>query len=414
LLFLVAATLIVCYNTFYYYYQGFAAGIFVFLLMFGGGLFVALGTPVIVHVHLWIRRRFEESTDIARDPSMLSQLLVSTLLNIVVMCVVVGLVPPSIWSAPFDELVKAIFSVETGWRWYLVWSLLVPGAAGPLTLYWIRSSRRIGRNPSAGARWLAVLQVLCYVSWFLLLLWWLLPDVAVRLGVWGIRENFWPFFFVTVIPSTLLSLVLIRELPKNLGPASRKSPAACPLDAQNSKTMRISRYNAFPSSLKQVHPRGCIPTNIAAVLRSYGIEASEQAISEAYLSTISFRNFETLGVLVQLSGILDPVGLCASKELLSRIRLQVKGDKGEFAQFGDWWNQVTSWINASGWPVMFAFKINGDSHIRTAVGCSRDLLETYDPSPFEPAGIRTIPKSQLMEWWDSRRLNKDIMAIELS
>jgi hypothetical protein len=216
LLFVAIATLIVCVYVLLLYSPSdpLAAVLtvfFFFALMLGGGFLVAVGTPMLVRGHLWLKRRFEESTDITRDPPMLSQLLVSALLNVILMCVMVGLVPFSFLSASWGELVKALTQPETALAWYLIWSLTFPGSAGPLVLYWIRTSRRRGGNPSTGARWLAVLQALCYLSWFLLLLWWILPQVTTRLGVWGIRENFWPFFFLAAVPSTLISLVAIHQ-----------------------------------------------------------------------------------------------------------------------------------------------------------------------------------------------------------
>jgi hypothetical protein len=215
LLFVAIATLIVCvYVLLYLPSDLLGAGVNVlvfFMLMLVGGLLVAVGTPMLVRGHLWLRRRFEESTDIARDPPMLSQLLVSALLNVILMCVMVGLVPLSLLSASWSELAKALTQPETVSPWYLIWSLLFPGSAGPLVLYWIRTSRRRGGNPSTGARWLTVLQALCYLSWLLLLLWWRLPQVTARLGVWGIRENFWPFLFLTALPSTLISLFVIHQ-----------------------------------------------------------------------------------------------------------------------------------------------------------------------------------------------------------
>jgi hypothetical protein len=217
-LFLAIASVIVCLNVLLLYrpsdpFAAVGAVIFFFMLMFGGGVFIAWGTPIVVRGHLWLRRRFEESAEITRDSPMLSQFLVSVLLNIIVMCVIVGLVPPSIVSPTMYELAKIVSQPQTAWRWYFIWWLIFPGTAGPLILHWIRTSRRKARNSSVGARWLAVLQALCYVSWFLLFLWWVLPsDVTVQLGVWGIRENFWPFFFTAALPSTLISLVVIHEI----------------------------------------------------------------------------------------------------------------------------------------------------------------------------------------------------------
>ena len=52
------------------------------------------------------------------------------------------------------------------------------------------------------------------------------------------------------------------------------------------------------------------------------------------------------------------------------------------ASFEEWWTHVTDWLRNHHF-VLFAFGVNGDSHIRTAVslGSSSNAIETYDPDP---------------------------------
>ncbi len=57
---------------------------------------------------------------------------------------------------------------------------------------------------------------------------------------------------------------------------------------------RVSRFSAYQSELKKLkqtdNELGCIPTNIAAALRAYGVpHASEKLIQLAYQYAISFE-----------------------------------------------------------------------------------------------------------------------------
>lgn len=62
--------------------------------------------------------------------------------------------------------------------------------------------------------------------------------------------------------------------------------------------------------------------------------------------------------------------------------------------------------------VLFAFKTNGDSHIRTVLRFepNSDSLVTYDPSPLEAAASIPMTRDALALMWP-KKLNADLLSI---
>jgi hypothetical protein len=151
-----------------------------------------------------------------------------------------------------------------------------------------------------------------------------------------------------------------------------------------------------------VNPKlGCIPANISAAVEALGIPGlKEKELLDAYLYTISFENIVHSRVLSQFkfNGLPFP-------DLLS---LEVCNS----SSFDSWWSYVTNGLRNGGF-VLFAFKTNGDSHIRTAVrfDASSDMLETYDPNPDLPDKGIPMAKKELSAWWSSGKLNPDLLSI---
>jgi len=159
----------------------------------------------------------------------------------------------------------------------------------------------------------------------------------------------------------------------------------------------------FPFDIKQSHPYGCIPTNISATLHALGIPGiTENHMFQAYFSTICFENIIRLKVLEAL-----PFSLNGQK--LSDL-VDLKEYKA--TSFEDWWNHVTAGLQNHRF-VLFAFKINGDSHIRTAVslGSSCNAIETYDPDPKQPSTAIPMTKQYLADAWSQKKLNCDLLSI---
>jgi hypothetical protein len=186
------------------------------VVLVGGGILVAAVIPILVMGHMWLKRRFEESVDSIGKPRALSQLLTSCLLNIVALLIVMGLVPPSaLASALHLETWMEVFQQPAvAWtvtRFVSVFFLILPGAIGPLILHWIRMCRQRG-NMRSGARSLVALQLVCYLSWVILCLWWAFPnEITVGLHTRFVPEQFLLYFLSPVLPSTLLCIVVIRE-----------------------------------------------------------------------------------------------------------------------------------------------------------------------------------------------------------
>jgi hypothetical protein len=163
----------------------------------------------------------------------------------------------------------------------------------------------------------------------------------------------------------------------------------------------LTSNTEFPFNVKQSDPKGCIPTNISATLHALGLSGvTEGHLSQAYFSTICFANIVKLEVLSKL--IYDG-------HLLSDF---LNLEFYDAPQFENWWAHVTDWLQNHRF-VLFAFKINSDSHIRTVVHFIRssDTLETYDPDPQQPARGIPITKPELAAWWSEGKLNHDLLSI---
>jgi len=128
---------------------------------------------------------------------------------------------------------------------------------------------------------------------------------------------------------------------------------------------RIRKYDHFPKELKQSNQDGCIPTNIAAVLQSYGKDwITEQEVTRACLSVIpdkrnwSFESLRRLNVLSRLK----PEG--KEQGLDDSFVLHTRG----FETFDEWWKQITHWIDPpNGWPVLISYtRDDGSVHACTA------------------------------------------------
>jgi hypothetical protein len=146
---------------------------------------------------------------------------------------------------------------------------------------------------------------------------------------------------------------------------------------------------------------GCIPTNISATLEALGIRGvTEQQLLKAYLSTICFSNIERLGVLSKFT--ID------GRPLSNLLNLEVH----DSSSFEDWSTRVSDWLRSHRF-VLFAFKINGNSHIRTAVKFDpvSNTLETYDPNPHRPANAIPMTREELAAMWSSGKLNHDLLSI---
>lgn len=189
-----------------------------FMILFSGGVMVALVIAASAIGHIWFKCRFEESLDIKGEPRLLSQLLVSSLLNIVVLLVLVGLVPASTVALALHMETWADLFQQAKLAWTLtkfigLFFILFSGAIGPSLLHWVRTCRKRGGNPRTGVSSIAVLQVVCYVSWVILLLWLAFPaEVAAGLHVQVSPQLFFLLFLDPVLPSTLLCIVAIRFL----------------------------------------------------------------------------------------------------------------------------------------------------------------------------------------------------------
>lgn len=187
------------------------------MILFSGGFTLALVVAASARLHLWIKHRFEESVD-SKEPRLFSQLFVSALLNIVVILILTGLVPASSLASVFHletwaDLFQQANLGAALTRVIFLFTLLSPGAVGPLILYWVRMYRRRGGNPCAGASSVAVLQFVCYAALGILLLWLTFPaQVAAALHVQASPQYFFLYFLDPVLPSTLLCIVAIRYL----------------------------------------------------------------------------------------------------------------------------------------------------------------------------------------------------------
>ena len=159
---------------------------------------------------------------------------------------------------------------------------------------------------------------------------------------------------------------------------------------------------SFPFNIKQKDLKlGCIPANISATLEAFGIRGvTEQRLLEAYLSTICFSNIERLGVLSKFT--------TDGRPLSDFLNLEVH----DSSSFEDWWTHVSDWLRSHQF-VLFAFKINGASHIRTAVTFDpvSNTLETYDPNPQLPPNAIPMTREKLAAMWSSGKLNHDLLSI---
>jgi hypothetical protein len=182
---------------------------------------------------------------------------------------------------------------------------------------------------------------------------------------------------------------------------------------------RIARFEQFPK-LKQSHPIGCIPTNIAAILQWWmeGYEMpkdwiTEQEVTKAYESTTSlprsFENFEKVNVLSQLT--FKPEGNEKERSLSDFLVLKSCG----FQTFDEWWKHIADYIDTKRWPITISYtREGGQPHACTVVGVDGHKLEIYDPS----TGTSTVPteRSDLERIWPHERprphLNHDIMEIQ--
>jgi hypothetical protein len=162
----------------------------------------------------------------------------------------------------------------------------------------------------------------------------------------------------------------------------------------------------FPFNVKQRDQRlGCIPASISAALQALGFPGvTEERLLRAYLATICFSNIERLEVFSKIA-IFEGGG---NRRLSDFINLEFC----DSISFEDWWTHVSNWVGDHRF-VLFAFKIDGDSHIRTVVEFDpvSSALETYDPNPSLPANAILMTREELSGWWSSGRLNHDLLSI---
>ena len=157
----------------------------------------------------------------------------------------------------------------------------------------------------------------------------------------------------------------------------------------------------FPFHIKQSDQQGCIPTNISATLQALEIPGiTECHLFRAYFSTICFSNIIHLKVL-------DAIPFNGQK-LSDLLDLDVYIARS----FEDWWSYVTYCLQSHRF-VLFAFKVPGGSHIRTAVHLvsSSNTIETYDPNPNLQSTAISMSKEELATWWSSGKLNHDLLWI---
>jgi hypothetical protein len=157
----------------------------------------------------------------------------------------------------------------------------------------------------------------------------------------------------------------------------------------------------FPFYVKQSDSQGCIPTNISATLQALGVHGiTESHVFRAYLSTMCFSNIVNLGVLSSFRTNAGTLSDLLSLEFYDAL------------SFEDWWSHVTDWLRNHRF-VLFAFRINGGSHIRTAVNLvsSSDTIEAYDPDPGQPSTAIPMTKQELAAWWSQGKLNHDLLSI---
>ena len=158
----------------------------------------------------------------------------------------------------------------------------------------------------------------------------------------------------------------------------------------------------FPFNLKQEDRRlGCIPANIAATLEALGFRVTEPELLRVYRETISFANIIRLEILSKFT--------VDDRPLSDFLNLEFH----DSPSFENWWTHVTDWLRGHRF-VLFAFKINGDSHIRTAVKFNPDsnALETYDPNPQLPTSAILLIREELAAMWSSGKLNHDLLSIQ--
>jgi len=158
----------------------------------------------------------------------------------------------------------------------------------------------------------------------------------------------------------------------------------------------------FPFYIKQADVQGCIPTNISAVLQALGFPGiTEFHIFKLYFATICFSNIINLKVL-------SKIRISTGGSLADVLNLEFY----DAPSFDEWWSHVKDWLQNNRF-VLFAFHINGDSHIRTALNfvASSNTIETYDPDPSQPPSAIPMTNQELATWWTQEKLNHDLLAI---
>jgi len=188
----------------------------VYLVFITGGLIATIFVPISLRFHYWLRRRFTDSIrPEEKGEIILSRIFVSTLLNLAFWMIAYFLPLKTVVSTvPFGKMFETatpsnLYELFAAYPVSFVMFVFFSGSVGPAIVAMIRRSS-LTKGRRMGSSLFDFLQIICYVSWFLLVL--LFVGVSFDRGK---PNEFLQILVSFVLPSTFATHALIRSFERH-------------------------------------------------------------------------------------------------------------------------------------------------------------------------------------------------------
>lgn len=159
---------------------------------------------------------------------------------------------------------------------------------------------------------------------------------------------------------------------------------------------RVPESDNLPFGMKQKHTYGCIATNLAAILQSFGARAMLWENDDGHPMLLPVDESLLIQLYYKASVGFDKVEGC---EMLSKVGV-AEAYRHQFTKrcsFDEWWKTVTHHIG-EGHYVLISYKVQNGWHIVTAYEETNGVLSLYNPD--KNANARTsLHRSELEEMW---------------
>jgi hypothetical protein len=182
---------------------------------------------------------------------------------------------------------------------------------------------------------------------------------------------------------------------------------------------KVLESESLPFWMKQKSPYGCIPTNLAAILHSFGVKKQERTDGNGntMLYTVDERLLtELYYASIGFDKVVDTRLVSGVQKREDGTQVQVDAQTlrvDDSWSFNDWWNAIIRHLS-NGHYVLISYELAPRMwHIVTAYKEENGILSYYNPDP--NANARTsFDRSELDAMWRAypRKVDPTVLIVE--